>query len=119
MASMRSFEWVFGPKQDKWLEQTVAGLLISAGWTQLRAGASPDGLGHARRIGLGTAATLLTIDLVHVSRGTLRWTYLLDGVMEAAWIVAWLRSESTVRRRRNRRTRATRRAAHWDRSISL
>ncbi|TDD27801.1 hypothetical protein E1287_33830 [Actinomadura sp. KC06] len=72
LASMRSFEWVFGPKQDKWLQQTVAGLLISAGWAQLRASASPDGLGHARRIGLGAAATLLIIDLVHVAREPLR-----------------------------------------------
>lgn len=24
LVSMRSFEWVFGPKQDRWLEQTVA-----------------------------------------------------------------------------------------------
>lgn len=49
LVSMRSFEWVFGPKQDRWLEQTVAGLLISAGWSQLRTENSPAGRLQARR----------------------------------------------------------------------
>ncbi|WP_157420168.1 hypothetical protein [Actinomadura kijaniata] len=92
LVSMRSFEWVFGPKEDEWLEQTVAGLLVAAGWSQLRAGDSAAGREHARRVGVGTAATLLAIDLIHVPRGRLRWTYLLDGAMEAAWLLAWWRT---------------------------
>ncbi|SNS70972.1 hypothetical protein [Actinomadura mexicana] len=102
LVSRRSFEGIFGPKQDRWLQQTVAGLLVSAGCTQLRAEPSPAGLLQARRTGLGTAATLLAIDLVHVPRGRIRWTYLLDAALEAAWITAWLRA-GTARRRRSRR----------------
>ncbi|MEU8804533.1 hypothetical protein [Spirillospora sp. NPDC048819] len=98
LAGMRSFGWIFGPKQDikrdKWLVRTVAGLLVSAAWSQLRAGSSPEGRAHARRTGLGTALTLLTIDLVYVPRGRLRWTHLLDASMEAAWIAAWLRART-------------------------
>jgi hypothetical protein len=90
LVSMRTFEWVFGPKEDHWLERTVAGLLVTAGWSQLRAGDSMEGRRHARRVGLGTACTLLAIDLYYVPIGRLRWTYLLDGAMEAAWILAWL-----------------------------
>ncbi|MCG8966281.1 hypothetical protein [Streptomyces sp. CL12-4] len=87
----RSFEWVFGSKTDRWLQRTTAGLLLSAGLTQLAAARDPRGLAHARRTGLGTAGTLLAIDLVYVPKGTIRWTYLLDAAMEAGWIVAWAR----------------------------
>lgn len=95
----RSFEGFFGPKHDEyqWLQQTTGALLVSAGCSQVMAAASPDGHVHARRAGLGTAATLLAIDLMYVPSGRIRWTYLLDGVLEAAWIVAWLRMSRRVR----------------------
>ncbi|MEW9530972.1 hypothetical protein [Microbispora sp. NPDC049125] len=86
----RSFEKIFGPKTDWWLERTVAGLLVGAGWSQLRAASSPQGVEHARRIGVATAATLLAVDLTHVPTGRIRPTYLLDAAMEAGWIRAWL-----------------------------
>lgn len=91
LVHLRSFEWVFGPKADDWLQMTTGGLLAGAGLTQLAAVADPGGPKHARRIGLVTAATLLAVDLVYVPKGRLRPTYLLDAAMEAAWIAAWLR----------------------------
>lgn len=90
LAHLRSFEAVFGPKRDRWLESTVAGLLLAAGYAQWRAG-TPTDWRHARRIGLGTAATLLAVDLVNVPRGRIRWTYLLDAAEELALIEAWRR----------------------------
>jgi hypothetical protein len=87
----RSFEWVFGPKRDVWLQMTTGGLLASAGAAQLAAAADPQGPAHARRIGLGTALTLLAVDLVYVPKGRIRPTYLLDAAMEAGWVAAWLR----------------------------
>ena len=95
--SVESFEWVFGPKQDRWLEYTVAGLLTANGLTQLLGAASADGVAHARRLGVGTAATLLAIDVIYVPRGRLRPTYLLDAAMELAWIAAWGRRRPTSR----------------------
>ncbi|WP_189241574.1 hypothetical protein [Planobispora rosea] len=86
-----SFEKVFGPKEDDWLVRTVAGLLLGVGWTQLRAGSTPEGMRNARRIGVATAATLLAIDLVYVPRGRIRATYLLDAAAEIAWLAVWLR----------------------------
>jgi len=85
---VRSFESVFGPKADRWLEYTVAGLLASVGYAQWQAG-TPDDWPHARRLGVATAATLLAIDLVYVPRGRIKWTYLLDAAGEAALIAAW------------------------------
>ncbi|MBP2704036.1 hypothetical protein JOL79_09470 [Microbispora sp. RL4-1S] len=84
-----SFETVFGQKADRWLERTVAGLLVGVGWTQLRAASTPEGVQHARRIGMATAATLLAVDLTYVPMGRIRPTYLLDALAEAAWLRAW------------------------------
>ncbi|WP_409468719.1 hypothetical protein [Streptomyces sp. HC307] len=89
---LRSFEWVFGPKTDVWLQMTTGGLLVSAGVAQLAAAAAPQGPAHARRIGLGTSLTLLAIDLIYVPKGRIRPTYFLDAAMQTGWIAAWLRT---------------------------
>jgi hypothetical protein len=87
---LRSFEAVFGPKADEWLVRTVAGLLVAIGWSQISAAPSAEGQDVARRLGLGTAATLLAIDVIYVPKGRLSWTYLIDAFVEAAWIGMWL-----------------------------
>jgi hypothetical protein len=85
---LRSFEAVFGPKVDRWLVYTVAGLLTSIGYAQAKA-STPQEWTQARRLGVATATTLLVIDLVYVPRGLLRWTYLIDAVGEAALLAGW------------------------------
>ncbi|WEV24304.1 hypothetical protein OYE22_03130 [Streptomyces sp. 71268] len=94
---LRSFERVFGPKHDRWLQRTTGGLLVSTGLAQLAAASAPQGAAHARRVGLGTALTLLAIDLVYVPKGRIRPTYLWDAAMEAGWITAWLRTRPVGR----------------------
>lgn len=89
LVHLRSFERVFGPKTDEWLVYTVGGLMLSAGCLQLSALDSPEGTRLARRIGLGTAITLLAIDLIYVPAGRIRPTYLIDAAVEAALVTAW------------------------------
>jgi hypothetical protein len=84
----RSFEWVTGPKVDRWLVYTVGGLLVVIGYAQRRA-STPRDWRHARRLGAGTAGTLLLVDVVNVSRRRIRPTYLLDAAVEAAILVGW------------------------------
>jgi hypothetical protein len=91
LLSIRSFEAVYGPKADRWLEYTVAGLLVGAGATQCSA-RTPDELRLAGRLGRHVALTLLMIDLIYVPKGRIRITYLQDAVCEAAWLVAWRRA---------------------------
>ena len=86
---LRSFEAALGPKVDRWLVQTVAGLLLTNGIVQLSASGSPEALAQARRLGVGTAATLATIDLVHVPAGRISSVYLVDAAAELAWLAAW------------------------------
>ena len=93
LVSIRSFEAVYGQKVDRWLEYTVSGLLVTVGVAQLRTRHESD-VRTARVLGVGTATTLLVIDLVYVSRGRIRPTYLQDAVFEAAWLAAWARRGS-------------------------
>ncbi len=102
---MRSFEAVFGPKVDRWLVRTVAGLLLANGLMQVRAGADPASISHARMTGIGTAATLAAIDLAYAPSGRIRRVYLLDAVAEITWIVLWSRRKPRHGRRRKRRAR--------------
>ena len=94
---LRSFEAVFGPKVDRWLVYTVAGLLASVGYAQVKAGTSREWT-HARRLGLATATTLLVIDVVYVPRGRLKWTYLIDAAGEAILLLGWASATRNYRK---------------------
>lgn len=90
LLNRRGFEAMFGHKRDGWLLYTVAGLLTVVGWAQLRS-ADERHPGQARRLGVGTAAWLLAIDLTNVLSGRIARTYLLDAAAEAGWLLAWSR----------------------------
>jgi hypothetical protein len=100
---LSSFEAVLGPKADRWLVKTVAGLMVANGVVQLRS-ATPGELRQAARIGIGTAGVLLLIDLRFAIPGRISRVYLLDAVAEAGWVTAWA---VTCRRRRLLVTSAT------------
>src|SRR4051812_12970670 len=65
----RSFEAVFGPKRDYWLAATVGLFLVGNGTVQLTTPATASGVAAARRLGVATAVTLASSDLVNVARG--------------------------------------------------
>lgn len=90
---MRSFEAVSGPKTDKWLVRTVSGLLVTIGIVQLISSDTPEGVAQARRLGIGTAATLAAIDLIYGGTGRIRRIYLLDAAVELLWIRRWQRQQ--------------------------
>ncbi|MFI6868509.1 hypothetical protein [Nocardia sp. NPDC050406] len=89
LVSRRSFEAVFGPKRDHWLQFTVASLLVGNGVVQLLSEPTAGGVRNARRLGVATALALLGIDLRYVPDGTIPKTYLLDAAMEIGWLAAW------------------------------
>jgi hypothetical protein len=86
---IRSFEAVLGPKVDRWLVYTVAGLMVSTGTAQLAATAEEESLRQARRVGIGCAATLAVIDLIYVPRRRISPMYLFDALAESGWLIAW------------------------------
>jgi hypothetical protein len=89
LVHLRSFEAVLGPKVDRWLVYTVAGLMVSIGAAQLCTTADAASIRQARRAGVGCAATLGAVDLAYAPRGRISRMYLLDAAAEAAWVAAW------------------------------
>jgi hypothetical protein len=92
LVHIRSFEAVLGPKVDRWLVYTVAGLMVAIGAAQLCTSTEPAGVRQARRIGIGCAVTLAGIDLVYVPRRRISPMYLIDALAEVGWIIAWSRT---------------------------
>lgn len=88
LLSLRSFEAVYGPKTDRFLEHTVGGLLTTVGAVQLLS-RDEAALRTARVLGIGTAATLLAVDAVHVPRGRMSRMYLQDAACEVALLAGW------------------------------
>lgn len=92
LMSIRTFEWIFGRKTDRWLVYTVSGLLVANGISQWKASRAGEWRA-ARNIGIGTAVTLGAIDAVYAPIGRIRWTYLLDGAVEVGWVALWLMAD--------------------------
>lgn len=78
-----SFERATGRKRDRWLVETVAGLLVAIGGAQL---ARPS-----RWLGLASACTLAAIDVRYAARGTIARVYYADAAVELAIALALLR----------------------------
>jgi hypothetical protein len=101
---MRSFEWVSGPKVDRWLVKTVSALITVIG--------AAIGLGASRRrvtpeielLAAGSAVSLGLVDVIYVARHRIRWVYLLDAIAEftlaAAWALARMGADSRPPRER-------------------
>jgi hypothetical protein len=82
--SRRAFEAITGPKREWWLVQTV-GLLVTAVGAGLIGAAAHDRVTpELKSIATGCAASLATIDVVHVARRRIAPTYLADAVVEVA-----------------------------------
>jgi hypothetical protein len=88
LASMRSFEAITGPKRDRWLVHMVGLLAAAIGATLI----SEPGreCRSARRLALASAASFAAIDFAYVAKRRISAVYLLDGIVEVAFIGASL-----------------------------
>ena len=94
LVHMRSFEWVTGPKVDRWLVKTVGGLLTVVG-VVLGLGASSQRVTpEVRVLAVGSAVSLAMIDLVYVRRGRIRRIYTLDAIANVGLAVAMIAASS-------------------------
>lgn len=97
LMSLRTFEAVYGPKTDHYLQHTVGGLLTTVGAAQLLS--KDDDAGTARALGIGTAVTLLAIDAAYIPRGRMSRAYLQDAACEVAWLAGWVWASRRTRTR--------------------
>jgi hypothetical protein len=86
--SRRAFEAVTGPKADWWLVQTVGLLSVAIGTTLALASRRGRLTPELRLLAGASAASFLAVDVVHVARARLRWTYLIDAAAQAWFLRA-------------------------------
>jgi len=112
LVSIGSFQRVTGPKTDLWLVRTVgvlvavigATLVVSAARRAPRrppgdvAGEPPPMPPEVPVLATASAAGLGAIDTVYAARGRIARIYLLDAVLEAGLVAAWLLATRAERR---------------------
>lgn len=90
LVHIRSFEKVTGPKVDRWLVKTVAGLLTVIGVVIGRAGACRRVTPEIAALAIGSSGVLTAIDLVYVRKKRIAPVYLLDAVANLLLIGGWI-----------------------------
>ncbi len=87
--NIRSFEWVTGPKVDRWLVKTVGLLLTAIGGVQIAAARREDIPQELAILGVGAPLALLLIDLTYVAKRRISKVYLLDAMAQLGLIGLW------------------------------
>ena len=89
LVSIRTFEWVTGPKVDRWLVKTVGVLVSVVGGVLLLAGARRRVTAETAVLAAGSALGLAGIDAVYSLRGRISKVYLLDAAAEVLLVLGW------------------------------
>jgi hypothetical protein len=85
LISMRTFEAVTGPKQDRWLVRMVGALALANGCA-LAVGARREVLSaETIALAVGSAVAFAAIDITYVAKGRIRAVYLADAAAELAF----------------------------------
>jgi hypothetical protein len=92
LASRETFERVTGPKVDFWLAQTVGVLVASIGSVLMLGAGRGRVAPELEVLGAVSAAGLGLVDVVFALRGRIAKVYLLDGAIEGAIVVGWVRT---------------------------
>jgi hypothetical protein len=96
--SIRTFQWVTGPKtdhlptgreSDHWLVMAVSVLIVAIACTLLFAARRRSQAPEVTVLAILAALGLTSIDIVYVARGVIAPIYLLDAGIEIPLILAW------------------------------
>jgi hypothetical protein len=90
LLDMRTFEWITGPKRDRWLVKTVGLLVTTIGAVLWRGTGSTGAPTHRDTLALaaGGAASLAAIDAWYAAQRAISPVYLLDAAAEVAFVAA-------------------------------
>ena len=90
--SRRAFEAITGPKREWWLVQMVGALAVAIGASLLHASRGDAPRPESVTLAAGSAVAFAGIDVVHVARGRIAPTYLLDAAAELGFLAALART---------------------------
>lgn len=88
--SMATFEKLTGHKKDRWLVKTIGLLLAVIGVTLITAGVKNNYASEIIILGIGSAGSLMSIDVIFSSKKIISPVYLLDAFVELIFIAVWL-----------------------------
>jgi hypothetical protein len=88
--SIASFMAVTGPKADIWLVKTVGLLIAVIGTVLLMAGIRRRRAVETVVLAIGSAASLLVVEIFYVATGVISLVYLLDGLVELILLGLWV-----------------------------
>lgn len=83
---IKSFEYITGPKTDKWLVKAVSVMILGSGIIFILYPNETSAL-----LAILNAAGLLIIDVYYSLKGVIRKVYLLDGIIEVGFIVCLIK----------------------------
>ena len=87
---IRSFEWITGPKTDRWLVKTVGVLVTAIGAVLVTARVRKRVTPEVGELAVGSGLGLAGVELWYVARGRIRPVYLLDAVLEVIFVAGWI-----------------------------
>jgi len=90
LLQLSSFLAVTGPKHDLWLVQTMGALIAVVGVAMCVAGMRLFVTAEGCVLAAGSACVLMVADVVFSAEGVISPVYLLDGVLECAFVIAWV-----------------------------
>lgn len=87
--SIKSFQWVTGPKQDKWLVKTMGAMIAAVSAPLLVAGGRGVVSTEALTLAVGAACALGLADVVYSLKRVVSPVYLLDAAVEGGLLGAY------------------------------
>ena len=89
LVHIESFQWITGRKTDLWLVKT-SGVLLTVIGSVLMLAATRDQVSFpVVLLGIASAAGLIAIEIVYVIKQVISRIYLLDSLIEAAFLLWW------------------------------
>lgn len=89
LVHIRSFEYVTGPKKERWLVKTVGALVTVIGGVVLWAGIRRRVTPEIRALAAGSAAALTAVDVYYAAKRRISPIYFADALPELALIAGW------------------------------
>jgi hypothetical protein len=98
LVSIETFQMVTGKKTDHlvtgneadhWLVNTVGALVTAIGIVFVSAAWSRRANFDVALLGISVAIALIAVDVVYVARGAISSVYLVDALLELAFVILW------------------------------
>lgn len=89
LVHMHSFLWVTGPKTNMWLVKMIGLLAVCIGLALLKGSSEKNNTEAVNLLATLSATAFLLVDFYYSFTGVIAKIYLVDGVLQSAFFLAW------------------------------